>query len=268
MNTKNPAIRAVLIFTLIMGVMSLFVMLTANLKSANDNSNADVLIDPATLELVQLEPVKDGDKIAIVDTTLGEFRFVLYPQYSPNTVANFVELAESGYYNDTYVYNIEKGVLAEAGSCDIQGNTRDKSHESNKRELHQNLWPFKGAVCVQNTAIDRNFKQKMFGGGTYLNGSRFTLVNTIEFDEETIKEMKEASEYQKVTDAFIEHGGIPNYSQQLTVIGQTYEGIEVVEAITNAEAENNGYNNIPKEDIKINSVVISEYSAENNGKTE
>lgn len=268
MNIKNPAIRAVLIFTFIMGIISLLVMLAINLKSVSDSTNAEILIDPATLELVQLEAPNEGDKIAIVDTTLGEFRFVLYPQYCPKTVANFIELAESGCYNDTYVYNVVNGILAESGACDLDGNIRDKSHEKNKRELHQNLWPFKGAVCVQNTEITRTFKQKIFGGGTYLNGSRFTLVNSIEFDEEIIKELKEASDFQLIADAFIENGGIPNYSQQLTVIGQTYEGIEVVEAITNTETTDSGHYNVPKEEIKINSIVISEYSAENNDNAE
>ena len=37
-------------------------------------------IDPETMKLVQLEEPKEGDPIAIVDTTLGEFRFVLYPE--------------------------------------------------------------------------------------------------------------------------------------------------------------------------------------------
>ena len=101
-----------------------------------------------------------------------------------------------------------------------------------------------------------------------MNGSRFALLNTIEFDDDTIKEMRDSSEYQDVTDAFIKKGGIPNFSQQMTVIGQTYEGIEVIEAITAADSENNGHFNVPKEDIKINSVVISQYSPENSEKSE
>lgn len=265
MNTKNPAIKAVLIFTLIMGVFSLVIMLSANLKSAKNDTT--IAIDPSTLVLVQLQEPQEGDPIAIVDTTLGEFRMVLYPQYSPNAVANFVDLAESGYYNDSYVYNIESGVYASAGSSDNNGSVGDTSHEKTVRELNQNLWPFKGAVCMLNTSVDKTFKEKLFGGGTYMNGSRFALLNTIEFDDDTIKEMRDSSEYQDVTDAFIEKGGIPNFSQQMTVIGQTYEGIEVIEAITAADSENNGHFNVPKEDIKINSVVISQYSPENSEKS-
>ena len=90
---KNNVVRLVLIFTLIMGVSSLVIMLSNTLMARNNNY---ITIDPETMKLVQLDPPKDGDPIAIVDTTLGEYRFVLYPQYSPNAVANFTELAEQG----------------------------------------------------------------------------------------------------------------------------------------------------------------------------
>ena len=260
MNTKNPAIRAVLIFTIIMGVMSLVVMLTANLSASSNSGTID--IDPDTIELVQLGEPKEGDPIAIVDTSLGEFRFVLYPQYCPNAVENFVTLAESGYYNDTYVFNIEEGVYASAGAPNRDGSVGSGTNEKVKRELHQNLWPFKGAVCALNTSVDKSLKEKLFGGGTYFNGSRFALLNTIEFTDDIIQEMRDSSEYQDITDAFIEKGGIPNFSQQITIIGQTYEGLDVVEALSELDSENNGVYNIPKEEVKIVSVTISEYRSD------
>ena len=34
----------------------------------------------------------------------GTVKFELYPEYAPNTVANFIKLAESGYYNDKVMY--------------------------------------------------------------------------------------------------------------------------------------------------------------------
>ena len=65
-----------------------------------------------------------------------------------------------------------------------------------------------------------------------------------------------------VAEAFIEHGGIPNFAQQMTVIGQTYEGMDVVEALSSLETRNNGVYKIPVEDIMIKSVTISTYSEE------
>ena len=56
---------------------------------------------------------------------------------------------------------------------------------------------------------------------------------------------------------------MPNLSQQVTVIGQVYEGLDVIDKLTSLETENNGKYMIPKDDIRILSVKIDTYSAEN-----
>ena len=246
--------------SIIMGGLTVILLVLQNVRQ---NSNRTIEVNPDTINLVQLQPPKKGDPIAIVDTTLGEFRFVLYPQYSPNAVKNFTELAESGYYDNTYVFNSESGVYSAMGCPQKNGDMPqgyDKSRELVKRELHQDLWPFKGAVISLNTTVDRSIWEWITGGGTYFNGSRFALLNTIEFDDDMKNEMLESSVSRKLAEAFIELGGIPNFSQQMTVIGQTYEGIEVIEKLSQLETQENGIYKIPKEDIMINSVTISEYT--------
>lgn len=260
---KNGLLKIVLVLTVIMGLLTVFFLFTSVKQAEN---NVYITINPDTVEFIQLEPLKDGDPVAIVDTTIGEFRFVLYPEQSPNAVKNFIELAQSGYYDNTYVFSSESGAYSAMGSKLKNGEMPegyDKSRELIERELNQNLWTFKGAVCVLNTTVDRSFKEKVLGGGTYFNGSRFAVLNTIEFDDKTKEAILESSENEKLNQAFIDNGGIPNFAQQMTVIGQTYEGIEVVEALANLETESSGIYNIPKEDIMINSVVISEYNSGN-----
>lgn len=260
---KNGLLKLVLILTAVMGLLTVL-LLFVSVKQAENNTY--ITINPDTMKLIQLEPPEDGDTIAVVDTTLGEFRFVLYPEQSPNAVKNFIELAQSGYYDNTYVFSSESGAYSAAGSKLKNGEMPqgyDKSRELVERELSQDLWTFKGAVCSLNTTVDRSLKEKIFGGGTYFNGSRFAVINTIEFDDETKKALLESSDNEKLNQAFIDNGGIPNFAQQMTVIGQTYEGFDVIEALANLETENSGIYNIPKEDIMINSVVISEYTSEN-----
>ena len=172
----NKVVRLILIFTLIMGVSSLVVMLAGTMKERN---NSYITIVPEEMELVQLDAPKEGAPIAIVDTTVGEFRFVLYPEYSPNAVKNFTELAEQGYYDNTYVFHSESGVYSAAGAPNRDGSAKDNSHELVERELHQNLWPFRGSILAMNTTIKQSFKEKILGGGTYFNGSRFMPVNTV-----------------------------------------------------------------------------------------
>ena len=113
---------------------------------------------------------------------------------------------------------------------------------------------------AMNTTLDKTFKEKILGGGTYYNGSRFMVLNTVEFNDEFKKELKEVSESQMLADAFIEKGGVPNFSQQMTVIGQTYSGFDVVEKLASLETEDKGSYKFPVEDIMINSITISTYS--------
>lgn len=262
MKGNKTIVRSVLIFTLIMGAMAFMVMLNSSIRQNNNNY---ITVDPNTMELVQLDEPKEGDPIAIVDTTLGEFRFVLYPQYSPNAVKNFTDLAESGYYNGTYVFNSDSGAYSAAGAPKKDGTVDDTSHEVVERELHENLWPFRGAVCAMTTTVDKGIKEFLFGGGTYYNGSRFAIINTIDFDEQMKSDIREVSASQALADAFIEKGGIPNFSQQMTVIGQTYKGLDVVDKLASLETENNGPYKIPKDDIMIISVKIDKYSNNNSG---
>ena len=254
---KNHAVRLVLIFTLIMGITSLVIMLSNTLAA---RQTYYITVDPKTIKLIQLDAPKEGDPIAIVDTTLGEYRFVLYPEQSPNAVENFTSLAKSGYYNNTYVFHSEDGVYSAAGAPNKDGSANDNSHELVKRELHQDLWPFKGAVMAMNTTLDKTFKEKLLGGGTYYNGSRFMVLNTVEFNDEFKKELKEVSESQQLADAFIKVGGVPNFSQQMTVIGQVYSGLDVVEKLASLETQDQGDYKFPVEDIMINSITISTYS--------
>ncbi|MDO4864667.1 MAG: peptidylprolyl isomerase [Ruminococcus sp.] len=227
-----------------------------------------ITIDPDSIQLVQLEAPEEGDPIAVVDTTLGEIRFVLYPDRSPNAVRNFTELAESGWYDDTYVFDSMEGVYASAGCKQKNGdltNWYDESRERVERELSQDLWPFRGAVCMVNTAKESTFKNKLMGGGQYYNGSCFMFLDEVELDDDSKQELLDASDNKELGQAFIDLGGVPNLSQQVTVIGQVYEGLDVIDALTSLETENNGKYMIPKEDIMIKSVKIDTYSAENDG---
>ena len=162
------------ILAVIFGAATVF-LLYANSKQAKNNTQVE--INPDTMKLIQLEPPKDGDKIAIVDTTLGEFRFVLYPEQSPNGVKNFTELAEMGYYDGTYVFNSESGAYSAAGSKLKNGEMPegyDVDRELVQRELHQDLWPFKGAINMGFRGEKLVAVLVMLGSAT--TGSCFVMV--------------------------------------------------------------------------------------------
>ena len=75
--------------------------------------------------------------------------------------------------------------------------------------------------------------------------------------------MRASDTSEELVEAFIEKGGVPNFSQQMTVIGQVYEGMDVVEKLASLDSENDGNYKVPKDDIMIISVKIGTYSQEN-----
>ncbi len=222
-------------------------------------------VDMTTLELVQKSEPKNGDMTATIKTTIGDIKVVLYPEYAPKAVENFKNLAESGYYDNTYVFQSEPGVYFSAGSPlkngDLDANKPEGTEEW-EQEIHQNLWPFKGALCSLSTGEEGGFWKKLTGKSKILNGSRFAVLNSSEFTDELKKQLIELSEDDTtLADAFIELGGVPALSQEVTVFGQTYEGFDVIDKLTSLETitSNDGLKN-PVEDIMIEKIEIGTYS--------
>lgn len=263
MKEGKRLLKIILILTLVMGVLTLGLLYAEGQREKN---NTYITVNPDTMKLIQLEEPKNGDPIAIIDTTEGEIRMVLYPEQSPEAVANFTKLANDGYYDNTYIFESRDGTYCGGGTPAKNGSVGKSTNEHVKRELHQDLWPFRGAVCMMQTDYVRTFKQKVLGGGTYYNGSRFYILNSIEFTDDMISDLKENSASQQLADAFVEKGGIPNFSQQMTIIGQTYEGFDVVEKLSSLEGKKTGKFFTPTEDVMIKSITISTYSDDENNR--
>ena len=227
-------------------------------------------VDMSQVELVQLEtPAADAPAMKIT-TSAGTIVAELFPEQAPAYVKQFTELAESGYYDNTYVFSVEDGVYFEAGSPNPDGslNSADgDTYERVEREHCGALWPFRGAFCVPTTAQEGNLWDRITGKMTTYCGTRFVVCNSIVFDESAKNELESVSENaEKINQAFLENGGVPNYSQQMTVFAQAYgdESFDTIDKITSAAVKassgDGGYTP-PEEDILIQKVEIGTYGA-------
>jgi len=52
---------------------------------------------------------------ATLHTSLGDITIEFYPQQAPNTVANFIKLASSGFYDGTKFHRVIKGFMDQGG---------------------------------------------------------------------------------------------------------------------------------------------------------
>lgn len=226
-------------------------------------------IDPDTLEFVQMQEIPEGAPTAVIQTSLGEIRAVLYPEYAPKTVSQFISLAEKGWYDNTYIFDVKNSVYFSAGAADASGTSKTPVFENQEKipqELHQNLWTFSGALCAVNTSRDTSFSKRLFKSEEIYSGSQFMFLNSVDFsDEAFVSEFREASASQELADNFIQLGGVPNFAQQMTVFGQAYTGLDVIQQITSLQTseqpDTSGFTP-PEQEVKILSVQISSYSQE------
>ena len=110
-----------------------------------------------------------------------------------------------------------------------------------------------------------------FSEKTGFGDARWFVCNTDKesLTEDAVNELKKSASEREdeeerdklltLFDKFYEVGGVFGLSGTVTVFGQTYEGMDIVEKLCNIPAESNGK---ASEQVMIKSVTISEYSAE------
>jgi hypothetical protein len=61
-----------------------------------------------------------GEKIAVLETTKGVIKFRFFEADAPNTVANFIKLADKKFYDGLTFHRVEPGFVIQGG--DPNGN--------------------------------------------------------------------------------------------------------------------------------------------------
>lgn len=166
------------------------------------------------------------DLTATIRTTMGTIVLRLFPDQAPNTVRNFVGLAEGtvewtdprtgkraagSLYNGTIFHRVIEGFMLQGG--DPLGNGRGGPGYEFEDEFHPDL------------SFDRPYLLAMANSGPATNGSQFfiTVVPT------------------------------PHLNNRHTIFGEVVQGSEVVDAIARTETD---HNDRPVKDVVLESVTI------------
>lgn len=200
---------------------------------------------------VQFQAPAEGDPIAIFDTSLGEVRAVLYPQYAPMAVENFTELAKQGYYNGTTFHRAVYGFVVQGGDATGTGTGGSSiwNGEPFAPELSAKLHHYSGALCAaKSEESERSILSQFY----FVQALPQTLESGLQ------SQLKEAGAPEEVLNAYNAAGGLPYLDYTDTVFGQVYQGMDVVDAIAQVGTDENGK---PLEDVLVNSVTISTYAA-------
>lgn len=82
-------------------------------------------------------PTVSKNPIAIVETSMGTFKIELFADKVPNTVQNFIDLVNRGFYKDMIFHRVVAGFVIQTG--DPTGTGRGGSEKSIKLEIHPDL---------------------------------------------------------------------------------------------------------------------------------
>ena len=230
---------------------------------SNLTGGYSAVLDTEEIALIQLDPPKSGVPLAVMHTTAGDMTYTLYPAECPETVAAFCKFAEEGYYNDTYIFQVEPQIFFSGGGKNPDG-TLSEAEAANAREripqeLSPKLWPLRGALCALETKTEGGFWKTLTKTRDHYTGSRFLVVDTIEMTEDIIAGLRSVDNQamQNVAEALIERGGIPNYSQQLTIFGQLQDGFDVLDTITDTAVTGEAGKQKPAAEIRITGIEIT-----------
>ena len=194
-------------------------------------------------EEIQFSQPVSGDKTAVINTSEGTIKVLLFPEYAPKAVENFILLAQSGYYNGMTFHRVVEDFMIQSGSPDgtSQGGKSIWGLEF-EDEFSDNLHHYNGALSMANHGEDTN-------------GSQFFFVTSPigEISDEDVQEMTDAGWRNEVIDAYKQAGGYSSLDYRYTVFGQIYEGLNVAYKISRAKTDENDK---PKENIVVESIEI------------
>ncbi len=151
---ENVKFSLILAMVLLISGCFIYFFLWEDSEIENKNEQPPLIID-----------IEKNNMFAIMKTEVGDIKLELYKDDAPNTVENFVTLAESNFYDGVRFHRIIKGFMIQGGdplSKDESMRSRwgtggpgytfaDEIHANNKNDI--------GTISMANAGPDTNGSQ-------------------------------------------------------------------------------------------------------------
>lgn len=232
----------------------------------------------------QLEMPEKGEEICVISTDMGDIKIRLFPEAAPKAVYSFKSHALNGYYDGLTFHRVIDEFMIQGGDPNGNGSGGESIWgKAFDDEFHTNLVNITGALSCANSGPNTNGSQ-FFINLTEAGGTDWDSYESYSAEYKTYLAQYEDTygdegrtyftsmygdtvDFDKVTDEYKaiynENGGNFHldgaYSvtgRGHTVFGQVFEGLDVVKSIMQVETDDN---NMPVEDVIINSVKIVQY---------
>lgn len=189
---------------------------------------------------------------AIIKTNHGTVKIWLYDQ-TPNHKANFIKLADEGFYDGLLFHRIIPNFMIQGGDPTSKNASPGQSlgGGSPGYTIKQEIGAphIRGAVAAARTPDYQNPEFESNGSQFYIvTGRPVSAVGLGAIEQQFGKRYSDA---QKAL--YVEQGGRPDLDHKYTVFGMVVEGIEVIEEISEVET---AAADRPVEDVRIESIRI------------
>ncbi|TDM13370.1 peptidylprolyl isomerase [Macrococcus bovicus] len=185
--------------------------------------------------------IAENERAVNLVTSMGTMKIKLFPELAPKTVANFIGLAEKGYYEGITFHRVINDFMIQGGDPTGTGMGGESIYgDSFEDEFSMEAFNLYGALSMANA-------------GPNTNGSQFFIVQMKDVPAQMLSQLKQGGWPEEIVEAYGEKGGTPWLDQKHTVFGQVIEGFDVLEAIAAVKV---GPQDKPVEDVVIEKVEI------------
>ncbi|MDD3229225.1 MAG: peptidylprolyl isomerase [Oscillospiraceae bacterium] len=229
----------------------------------------------------QLEKPKDGEEVAVLETTMGTIKVRLFPEAAPKTVENFKGLIQKGYYNGLTFHRVIKDFMIQGGDPTGTGTGGESIWgKPFADEFNANLVNLRGSLAMANSGSNTNGSQffinqkgpvqsrewdQMNGMYKQLKSYDSSLWPQIEQQQYTILDPHKITDtYRKL---YEKQGGNPtldgaynvfNPPRGHSVFGQVCEGMGVVDKIAAVPVDSQ---HKPTAAVKIKKAFLQKWNA-------
>ena len=172
-------------------------------------------------------PEEDQMSLVTISTSAGDIHLELDANNAPITVANFLKLAEDGYYTGTIFHRIIEGFMVQGGGLDENMTPKPTNTDPIQNEANNGLKNDRGSIAMARTMDPHSATGQFF-------------INHKDND-------------------FLNHTAETSQGWGYAVFGSVIDGMDVVDQIALSITSNvGGYADAPLEPTIINSVTVSE----------
>ena len=175
----------------------------------------------------EYHPEEDQMSLVTISTSAGDIHLELDADNAPITVANFLKLAEDGYYSDTIFHRIIDGFMVQGGGLDENMTPKPTNTDPIQNEANNGLKNDRGSIAMARTMDPHSATGQFF-------------INHKDND-------------------FLNHTAETSQGWGYAVFGSVIDGMDVVDQIALSTTSTvGGYADAPLEPTVINSVSVSE----------